>query len=77
MHHHVAEHYQSGGEAQAPDHSVPAALAAEPGWTANAFAHVRLPTPETAVALERIIAGLQWFFLAMITIVLLARGFRT
>jgi hypothetical protein len=56
---------------------VPAALAAEPGWTANAFAHVRLPTPETAVALERIIAGLQWFFLAMITIVLLARGFRT
>ena len=53
-----------------------AALAAEPGWTATAFAHMRLPTPQTAAALERIITGLQWFFAAMIAAVLLARGIR-
>ncbi len=53
-----------------------AALAAEPGRTANAFAVMRLPTPETAATLERIIAGLQWFFVTMIAGVLLARGVR-
>jgi adenylate cyclase len=53
-----------------------AALAAEPGWTATAFAHMRLPTPETAAALERIIVGLQWFFAATIAAVLLARAVR-
>jgi len=53
-----------------------AAMAAEPGWTANAFAHMRLPTPDAMAALERIITGLQWLFAAMIAAVLLARGIR-
>ncbi|HEX3538725.1 MAG TPA: adenylate/guanylate cyclase domain-containing protein [Stellaceae bacterium] len=53
-----------------------AVLAAEPGWTATAFAHMRLPNPETAAALDRIIAALQWFFAGMIAAVLLARGIR-
>lgn len=52
------------------------ALAAEPGWTASAFAHMRLPTPEAVAALERIIDGLQWFFGGTIAAVLLARGVR-
>src|SRR5205823_5191528 len=49
-----------------------ASMAAEPGWTATAFAHMRLPTPETAAAFEQIIAGLQWFFAGAIAAVLLA-----
>lgn len=51
-------------------------LAAEPGWTAKAFAHMRLPTPEAVARLEDIIAALQWFFTGAIAAVLLARGIR-
>ena len=54
-----------------------AALAAEPGWTAKAFAHLRLPTPEDAAALDWIVLGLQWFFVGAIALVLLARVVRS
>jgi adenylate cyclase len=50
-----------------------AALAAEPGWTANAFAHMRLPTAEAAEALEQIVVAQQWFFVGAVAAVLLAR----
>ena len=53
-----------------------AALAAEPGWTANAFAHLRLPRPEAANALDHIVAALQWSFIGVVAAVLLARILR-
>jgi adenylate cyclase len=53
-----------------------AASAAEPGWTANAFAHLRLPTPDTIDALDQIVAAMQWSFMGLIIAVLLARILR-
>ena len=50
-----------------------AALAANPAWRAQAFAQMILPTPETAVALERITSGLVWFFGIAVAAVLIAR----
>lgn len=49
------------------------ALAATPGWRAQAFAQMILPTPQTAVALGRITDGLMWFFGLAVAAVLLAR----
>jgi len=49
------------------------ALAADPAWRPQAFAEMRLPTPETTEALERITTGLIWFFVAAVAAVLLAR----
>ena len=48
-------------------------LAAEPGWTERAFAHLRLPTPEEAAALDQIIFDLQCFFVGAVAAALLAR----
>jgi adenylate cyclase len=50
-----------------------AALAAEPGWTANAFAGMTLPSPEAAAALERITIVLTRIFVGSVAAVLLAR----
>ena len=50
-----------------------AALAATPGWRAQAFAQMILPTPQTALALERITDGLIWFFGLAVAAVLIAR----
>ncbi len=50
-----------------------AALAADPNWTHEAFAHMTLPSPETKRALEEIIDGLTWFFGGVVAAVLLAR----
>jgi adenylate cyclase len=46
------------------------ALAADPGWTREAFA---LPSPETQRALEAITEILSWFFAGVVAAVLLAR----
>ncbi len=46
------------------------ALAADPGWTREAFA---LPSPETQRALEAITEILTWFFAGVVAAVLLAR----
>ncbi|HTZ35237.1 MAG TPA: adenylate/guanylate cyclase domain-containing protein [Stellaceae bacterium] len=50
-----------------------AGLAADPGWRAAAFAHMRLPTPATDAALDRIVDAATWFFVAALAAVLLAR----
>jgi adenylate cyclase len=52
------------------------ALAADPNWTRQAFAHMTLPSPETRDALEAIINGLSWFFGGVVAAVLLARFVR-
>jgi adenylate cyclase len=49
------------------------ALNADPNWHTEAFAQMRLPTPETAAMLERISSGLVWFFGFAVAAVLLAR----
>lgn len=49
------------------------ALAADPNWTREAFAHMTLPSPEARTALEKITDGLSWFFGGMVAAVLLAR----
>jgi adenylate cyclase len=53
-----------------------AALAADPGWQAAAFAAMRPPSPETGAMLDRIGDGLLWFFAAALTAVLVARILR-
>jgi adenylate cyclase len=53
-----------------------AVLAADPAWQASAFAQMRLPTPETGAALERLGDVLVWFFVAAVSAVLLARFVR-
>jgi adenylate cyclase len=50
-----------------------AALAADPNWTHEAFAHMTLPSPEAERALHRITDGLSWFFGVAVAAVLLAR----
>jgi adenylate cyclase len=52
---------------------VAAMAAADPGWTARAFAHMTLPSPATKEALEQISSGLFWFFVGSVAAVLLAR----
>lgn len=53
-----------------------ALLAAEPGWTATAFAALKLPTPEEARVLALIVRDGTWFFLAAVAAVLFARLLR-
>jgi adenylate cyclase len=53
-----------------------AALAADPGWTREAFARMTLPSPEAQRTLEQITNGLSWFFAGMVAAVLLARFIR-
>jgi adenylate cyclase len=53
-----------------------AALAAEPGWAAAAFAAMKVPTPEEARVLGLIIKFGTWFFLAVVVLVLVARLLR-
>jgi adenylate cyclase len=48
-------------------------LAADPGWAANAFANLRLPSPEAARALAHITDVLTWIFAGAVVAVLLAR----
>src|ERR1700746_3931922 len=50
------------------------ALAADPGWTREAFT---LPSPETQRALETITEILSWFFAGVVAVVLLARLLRS
>jgi adenylate cyclase len=50
-----------------------AALAADPAWTRTAFADMRLPTSETASALERITDWIVCCFIGSVAAVLLAR----
>ena len=50
-----------------------AALAADPAWTREAFAHMRLPSPAERQTLEEIIQILSWSFGGIIAVVLLAR----
>src|SRR5438067_7904789 len=50
--------------------------AADPAWARNAFAEMTRPSPETGAALEQIIDGLTWLFLALPAAVLLARAVR-
>jgi adenylate cyclase len=52
------------------------ALAATPGWRAQAFAQMTLPTPQTALALARITNGLIVFFGVTVAAVLVARVVR-
>ena len=52
------------------------ALAAQPGWRAQAFAQMTLPTPQTAAALSQITDGLVWFFGIAVAVVLVARAVR-
>jgi adenylate cyclase len=49
------------------------ALAADPNWTHEAFAHMTRPSPENQRALDAITNGLTWFFGGMVGAVLLAR----
>jgi len=53
------------------------ALAADPNWTREAFARMRLPSPETQRTLETITDILSWFFAGMVAAVLLARIVRS
>ena len=53
-----------------------AELAAEPGWTARAFAHMTPPSPQTEATLGAISSGLGWFFAGAVAAVLLARLIR-
>jgi adenylate cyclase len=50
-----------------------AALAADPGWTARAFASMTLPSPEAARSLDKITKTLTWVFMALVAAVLFAR----
>jgi adenylate cyclase len=50
-----------------------AALAADPAWTREVFAHMQLPAPAAAQELELISTILGWFFAGMVAAVLLAR----
>lgn len=50
-----------------------AALAADPAWTREAFAHMRLPSPAERQTLEEIIQILSWSFGGIVAVVLLAR----
>ena len=50
-----------------------AALAADPGWTAKAFANMTLPSPEATSALDKIIRVLAQVFVGTVVAVLLAR----
>jgi adenylate cyclase len=52
------------------------ALAADPNWTREAFAHMTLPSPAAQRDLEAITNALTWFFAGMIGLVLLARFVR-
>jgi adenylate cyclase len=54
-----------------------AILAADPAWTHQAFAHMRLPSAATQQALARITRILSWSFAGMVGAVLLARLVRT
>src|ERR1700746_2494776 len=38
------------------------ALEGDPGWTGKSFANMRVPSPETARALEQLTDALTWFF---------------
>src|SRR5262245_35306522 len=51
-------------------------LARDPGWTAQAFAKMTVPSPETAQILGEITDALTWFFAAAVAAVLLARWVR-
>src|SRR5262249_55223457 len=53
-----------------------AALAADPGWTAKAFATMTLPSPNAARTVDEITDILNWFFVATLAAVLLARLLR-
>jgi adenylate cyclase len=53
-----------------------AILAATPGWTAAAFAAMRVPTPEEARVLGLIVEFGTWFFLTALALVLFARLLR-
>jgi adenylate cyclase len=53
-----------------------AALAADPAWTREAFAHMRLPSPAERQTLEEIIQILSWSFGGIVAAVLLARFMR-
>jgi adenylate cyclase len=50
-----------------------AALAADPSWTAAAFADMRLPSPATQQALAALSRNLSWSFGGMVAVVLAAR----
>jgi adenylate cyclase len=53
-----------------------AALAADPAWTREVFAHMQLPAPAVAHELDLISTILGWFFAGMVAAVLLARVVR-
>jgi adenylate cyclase len=53
-----------------------AALAKDPSWTREAFAHMTLPSPQTQRLLGAITDGLSWFFGGIVAAVLLARTAR-
>jgi adenylate cyclase len=53
-----------------------AALAADPAWTHEAFAHMQLPAPATQQVLNEISQILSWAFAGMVAAVLLARLLR-
>jgi len=55
---------------------VAALAAADPAWRERAFSGMALPSPQTTAALEQIIYGLTWLFLALPVAVLLARMVR-
>jgi len=50
-----------------------AALAADPAWAREVFAHMQLPAPAAAQQLDLISTILSWFFAGMVAVVLLAR----
>jgi adenylate cyclase len=52
---------------------IAALAAADPLWTRQAFAELRLPSPQAAAALARIADLSTWFFAAAIGLLLLAR----
>ncbi len=53
-----------------------AALAADPAWTREVFAHMQLPAPAVAHELDLISTILGWFFAGSVAAVLLARVVR-
>jgi adenylate cyclase len=53
-----------------------AALAADPAWTREAFALMRLPTPAEQQVLQEITNALGWFFAGIVAAVLFARFMR-
>ena len=50
-----------------------AVLAADPGWTRQAFAHMQLPSSTETEALDQITQILSWSFAGLVAAVLLAR----